>query len=176
MGQGPLGQGRFGLNPMIRLFDRTLEAIACALLVALLITVLLGVVTRAADAPLSWTDEGARFLMVWLACFGWMVAGRRRAHVRIRFFQGLLPPGPFRLTERVIQGAMVVLGGAIAWYGVALVQRNADMDATSLPLSMAWIYAPLVPAGLVMALQALSQVIHPFYPPVFYPPVADRLE
>ncbi len=157
---------------MLRLFDRALEAIACALLIALLITVLLGVVTRAADAPLSWTDEGARFLMVWLASFGWMIAGRRRAHVRIRFFQGLLPPALFGLTERVIQIAVAVLGCAIAWYAVTLVQRNLDMDATSLPLSMAWIYAPLIPAGLVMALQALAQAIRP----VPAASVADRME
>jgi TRAP-type C4-dicarboxylate transport system permease small subunit len=159
MGRGPLGQGRRGLTGVLRLFDRALEGVACALLVALLTTVLLGVVTRAADAPLSWTDEGARFLMVWLACFGWMIAGRRRAHVRIRFFQGLLPAVAFRATEWVIQAAMVLLGGTVAWFAISLVERNADLDATSLPISMAWLYVPLVPAGLMMALQAVSQMV-----------------
>lgn len=142
---------------MIRLLDRTLEAVACALLVALLVVVLLGVVTRAANAPLIWTDEGARFLMVWLASFGWMVAGRKRAHVRIRFFQDLLPPVLHAGAERVIQLALVVFGAAIAWFGVGLVRRNLGLDATSLPLSMAWLYAPLVPAGIVMALQGAGQ-------------------
>ncbi len=144
---------------MMRLLDRTLEAIACALLVALLVVVLLGVLTRAANAPLIWTDEGARFLMVWLASFGWMVAGRRRAHVRIRYFQDLLPRVLHAGAERVIQLALVVFGAAVAWFGVGLVRRNLGLDATSLPLSMAWLYAPLVPAGIVMAVQGAGQAV-----------------
>ncbi len=146
---------------MIRLADFLLNVCACLLLTALLITVLLGVVTRAADAPLIWTDEGARFLMVWLACFGWMIAGRRRGHVRIGFFQGKLPLPARIAVERAIQFAMAVLGLAIAWFGVGLVRRNAGLEATSLPLSMAWFYAPIVCAGAVMALQALSQMVRP---------------
>ena len=141
------------------LLDRLLELCACLLLVALLVTVLLGVVTRAADDPLIWTDEGARFLMVWLASFGWMVAGRRRAHVRIRYFQGLLPASLHAATERVIQLALAVFGCAVAFFGVGLIWRNLGLEATSLPVSMAWLYAPLVPAGLVMAGQALVQAV-----------------
>ena len=146
---------------MLRWLDRILAAFGALILITLLLTVLAGVVTRAMDDPLSWTDEGARFLMIWLACTGWMIATRKRAHVRIRFFQNLLPNGVWGIEERVIQFALAVLGGIIAWFAVILVQRNADLDATSLPISMAWMYVPLIPAGVLMALQALSQVITP---------------
>ncbi len=161
MGQGPVGQDRISLNVMMRLFDRALELAACALLLVLLVTVLSGVVSRAYGEPLIWTDEGARFVMVWLASFGWMIAGRRRGHVRIRYFQALLPPGAFQATERVIQVALAVFGCAIAWFGVFLVRRNVGLEATSLPISMAWLYIPLVPAGLLMAVQAAIQALEP---------------
>ena len=162
---------------MIRVLDRTVEAIACALLVALLLTVLAGVVTRAADAPLIWTDEGARFLMVWLACFGAIVAGRRRAHVRIRFFQGLLAPAAFRAVEILIQLGVVGLGAAIAVFAVALVRRNAGLEATSLPIAMAWLYVPLLPLGAAIALQGLGQVFEAARrTPVLSPAAAPRVE
>ena len=79
-----MGSGGVGLIAMLRRFDRGLELFGVLLLASLLVTVLLGVITRAADAPLIWTDEGARFLMVWLACTGWMIAGRRRRNARNR--------------------------------------------------------------------------------------------
>jgi TRAP-type C4-dicarboxylate transport system permease small subunit len=139
--------------------DGVLAVLACATLLALLVTVLLGVVTRAANQPLIWTDEGARFLMVWLASFGWMLAGRRRAHVRIRYFLGLLPVSAQRGAELVIQLALAMFGCCVAFFGLALVRRNAGLEATSLPISMAWLYAPLVPAGLMMALQALTEAL-----------------
>ena len=161
MGQGPVGAGLGSLIALPRLFDRALAVFGAALLVCLMTDVLLGVITRALGDPLDWTDEGARFLMVWLASTGWMIATRKRAHVRIRFFQNLLPVRLWGLVERVIQASLVLLGGVIAWFAVGLVGRNADLDATSLPISMAWIYVPLIPAGALMAAQALGQVFRP---------------
>ena len=146
---------------MLAVFDRALELFGAALLTCLMATELAGVVTRAIDDPLAWTDEGARFLMVWLATTGWMLASRKRAHVRIRFFQNLLPDAVWRAVERVIQAALVLVGLVIAWFAITLVQRNADLDATSLPISMAWLYVPMIPAGLLMAVQAMGQLVRP---------------
>ena len=70
---------------------RAAAIVACALVAALLVCVALGVVTRGLGDPLIWTDELSRFLMVWLAVFGWILASRKRIHVRIRYFQDLLP-------------------------------------------------------------------------------------
>src|SRR3954447_25837349 len=139
--------------------DRTIEALACVILTALLATVALGVVTRAMGEPLIWTDEISRFLMVWLAVFGWILASRRRTHVRIRFFQDLLPPRAWKAAEMVIQLALLIFGVAIAVYSVGLTRRNFDLEATTVPISFAWMYAPMVLAGIVTAGQALSEVI-----------------
>jgi len=67
-------------------FDKAAAFVGCGLVIALLVCVALGVVTRALGEPLIWTDELSRFLMVWLAVFGWVLASRKRIHVRIRFF------------------------------------------------------------------------------------------
>ena len=141
------------------MLDRTLQALAYLVVLALLLTVSAGVVTRTAGWPLIWTDEAARFLMVWLAALGWMLACRARAHVRIRFFQDKLPPRAGRVLEVAIQLALVLFGVVVAYQSVGLVQRNAELQATTIELSMAWMYAPLVPAGLLMAAQAVSELL-----------------
>jgi TRAP-type transport system small permease protein len=144
---------------MVRALDRLTAGIGCALVLALLACVALGVVTRALGAPLAWTDEGSRFLMVWLAVFGWVLASRKRIHVRIRYFQGLLPRAWHDGVEVVIQLALVVFGVLVAGYAVVLVVRNADLDATSLPISIAWMYVPMVLAGAVAAVQAIVELV-----------------
>lgn len=144
---------------LLLVFDRTLQALGGILLAALLLVVTLGVVTRAWDDPLIWTDELARFLMVWLAMVGWVLSSRSRGHVRIRFFQDMLPRRTRRGAECAIQAAMAILGGIVAWYGVDLVRRNASLEATSMPVSMAWMYLPLVPTGVVTTLQALGEIV-----------------
>jgi len=147
------------LRTLASCFDRAAAVVACALVVALLVCVALGVLTRALRDPFIWTDELSRFLMVWLAVFGWILATRKRIHVRIRFLQDRLPPSLHRIVEIAIQAAMTLFGALVAAYAVGLVGKNHDLEATSLPISMSWLYAPLVLGGAVTALQGLFELI-----------------
>ena len=135
-----------------------LQAAAGFLVVVLLLTVTAGIVFRGAGHPLSWTDEASGYLMVWLACFGWMIATRRNAHIRIRYFQDKLPRQPWRWTEGVIQIGMAILGGVIAWNSIHLIKTNSDIEAMALPVSTAWMYVPMLPAGLMTLVQALADL------------------
>jgi TRAP-type transport system small permease protein len=146
------------LRSFVRGFDKAAAFVACVLVTALLVCVALGVVTRALGEPFIWTDELSRFLMVWLAVFGWMLAMRKRIHVRIRYFQHRLPVPAQRFVEVAIQAAMALFGALVAVYGSGLIARNHDLEATTLPISMAWLYAPLVLGGAVTACQALVEL------------------
>ncbi|PSC06635.1 hypothetical protein SLNSH_02155 [Alsobacter soli] len=139
-------------------FDRAVAAIAALLLVVLLGVVTLGIVTRAIGRPFSWTDEISGYLMVWVSCLGWILATRHNAHIRIRYFQDKLPKAAWRGTETAIQAALAVAGLVVGWESVLLVQKNYDIEAVSIPVSTAWIYAPLVPAGFVTAAQAIGDL------------------
>ena len=147
------------MQRVLMVFDRAVGATACFILLALLLCVTLGVVTRAAGDPLIWTDEVSRFLMIWLAVFGWILASRRRSHVRIRFFQDLLPKQAWKVAEIAIQLALFVFGAGIMFYSIGLVIRNFDLEATTVPISFAWMYAPMILAGAVMAAQAAAEMV-----------------
>lgn len=140
---------------MIAVLDRALLTAAAAFVVGLLATVTAGVVSRALNQPLAWTDEAAGYLMVWTACLGWMVATRRGAHIRIRYVLDRLPRPLHLGTEAAIQAGLLVLGAMVAFHGVDLVRRNADIEAVALPIAAACLYVPLLPAGALTALQAL---------------------
>ena len=149
--------------PMLRAlagaFDKVAALVCCALLSALLGCVSLGVLTRTLGEPLIWTDELSRFLMVWLAVFGWVAASRKRIHVRIRFFQDLLPKRGHKATELAIQSVMTLFGVLITGYSVGLIGKNHDLQATSMPISMSWMYVPMLLAGAITTLQGASEVL-----------------
>ena len=140
-------------------FDRGLALLALVLLVALLGIVTLGVVTRAMNDPLIWTDEVSRFVMVWLSCVGWLMASRHGAHIRIRFFVDKLPRLPTGLVEGVLQGAVALFGGLVARYGWTLVLRNMELEATTVPVPMAVLYVPVAIAGAMTCLQGLGELV-----------------
>jgi TRAP-type transport system small permease protein len=147
------------LRLFVGAFDKAAALFSCVLVVALLGCVLCGVITRALGDPLIWTDELSRFLMVWLAVFGWILASRKRIQVRIRFLQDLLPPRLHRSVELAIQLAVTLFGALVFWYSFGLVAKNLDLEATSLPLSMAVMYAPMVLAGLVTTVQGMRELL-----------------
>ncbi len=139
-------------------FDRLLNGLAATLVLALLATVTAGIISRGVNHPFSWTDELSGFLMVWLACCGWMIATRRNAHIRIRFFHDLLPRRAHRGMELALQLATALFGAVVAWNSIHLIGTNSDVEATTLPIATAWIYAPLLPAGLLTLLQAVVDI------------------
>jgi TRAP-type C4-dicarboxylate transport system permease small subunit len=142
---------------LTRLCDTLLAACAALLILAMLGAVALGVVTRLVGEPLIWTDELARYLMVWTAFAGAMIAARRRAHIRIGLVLNLLPDAARRVAEALIQAGVAVFGALVAWYGADLVMRNLDIEATSMPITASLLYIPAVLFGLAIAAQALAQ-------------------
>lgn len=144
--------------PVIALLDRCLQAFTGFLVAVLLGVVTAGIIFRAFNEPLSWTDEVCGFLMVWLACLGWMIATRHNSHIRIRLLLDKLPGTAWRGTEVIIQVAVALIGIVVAWKSVHLIQVNSDIEAMSLPISVAWMYAPLLPAGLLTAGQAVADM------------------
>ncbi len=147
------------LNRMTFWIDRVLAVISGGLVIALLGAVTTGIVSRAAGRPQVWTDEAASYLMVWLAMFGWMVATRRSAHIRIRFFNNMLPGLPRRMLETGFLLAAAGVGIIIAVQGMHLVAASSDVDAITLPVTTAWLYLPVIPAGLLTASQAFGDLL-----------------
>lgn len=139
--------------------DAILFASAAATMAALLGVVVAGVVSRAFGDPVIWSDELARYLMVWLACLGLMLASRRRSHIRIAVLIDRLPRNAARFLEVAIQAAVAGFGFAIAGLGVGLVERNLDIDAISMPIPQALLYALLPVAGTAIGLQGLAEAI-----------------
>ena len=72
------------LRALAGAFDKVSLFVCCALVTALLGCVSLGALTRGLGEPLIWTDELSRFLMVWLAVFGWIVASRKLGGAVVR--------------------------------------------------------------------------------------------
>jgi TRAP-type C4-dicarboxylate transport system permease small subunit len=147
------------MSRLAAVIDRATEIIAVAVTLALLTVVVLGISFRLANDPLVWTDELARYLMVWLALLGWTIATRRRAHIRITILIDRLPRGLRILTEVAIQLAMMTFGALLAWHSVELIERAWDVEAVSLPMPSALLYILVPLAGLAVVAQAITDIV-----------------
>ena len=144
---------------LVALADRLMQAVAVLAMLALLVCVVLGVVSRQLNAPLAWTDEMAQMFLVWAAVAGWMIALRHRSHIRITMLVDLLPPRTRRGAEIAIQLCVVAFGALLLRHGFGVIGRSWDVEAISLPISSAVIYLPLPALALALILQGAAQAI-----------------
>ncbi len=68
------------------LLRHPLEAVMCCVLVAIVAVTFSQVIFRyVLETPLSWSDEGARFLLMWLAMLSAAYAFKTRSHFALAF-------------------------------------------------------------------------------------------
>jgi TRAP-type transport system small permease protein len=138
--------------------DRMIRLVAVALLLALLTCVVTGVVSRLLNRPVVWSDEAAQYLLVWTGFIGWMIASRRRSHIRINVFIDKLPRSLRLIMEVLIQLAVIVLAILLIRWGWPLIGRNWDIEWVSLPLSTALLYLPVPFAAAILVGQAMVEI------------------
>jgi TRAP-type transport system small permease protein len=143
---------------MIALTDRLVRLAAVILLLALLASVVIGVVARQINQPVSWSDELAQNLLVWTGFTGWIIATRRRSHIRVNVFIDRLPRRLRLGAEVLIQLSVILFAVLLLRHGVPLVPRNWDIEWVSLPLSSGLLYVPIGFAALALIIQALAEI------------------
>lgn len=144
------------MRKAILLYYKMLCALVTAVTGALLVPVTLQVFSRYTDLipTLIWTEEAARFLLVWMIMLGATIAVRLRGHFDI----DLLPEPKTALGKAL---ARIFVDGVVAAFGVAFLWVSAvyAWDARTevseiTEMSMAYMYVafPISAAGWLLFL------------------------
>jgi TRAP-type C4-dicarboxylate transport system permease small subunit len=147
---------------MRTLYDRALAAlqvISALLLALMLLLVLVGVFYRYVfDDSLSWYDEFAGYLLVWLTMIGSVVGLARGKHIAFDTLVERFPPGSRRVVALFGVLCIVAFSLVILVAGGQLVREMEGETAISLPwVKMAWIYSIMpISGGLMLFISAVQ--------------------
>ena len=127
------------------ILDKALFGLCVAIMVMLVVDVSWQVFSRyALGSPSTFTDEAARFLMVWMTFLGGAYMFGCNGHLCVASIRDRLPPK--------IQGAVIVLtyvliavfAVAVMMYGSQrLITRTLSQPSPSLGIPMGWFYSIL---------------------------------
>ena len=101
-------------------------------------------------APLSYSEELARYMFIWSVAMGAALALRRGKHIGVEAFVQWLP---FRLRDQVkIVGSLLNLlfFGLLIWYGFVMVRATMDQLSPALLLPMGYVYLAIPASGIVL--------------------------
>lgn len=145
---------------LTRLATRAVDVLAIATFSGMFACVLGGVVFRYfLNDPLTWSDELARYLFVWCAFLGWVIAARRRSHLAIGSLAQRASPQGQAVLALVAAAAAIAFVVILVFYGTRITLRNADVDTTSLFFTMGAVYVIVPFAALAVGLHALADAL-----------------
>jgi TRAP-type C4-dicarboxylate transport system permease small subunit len=90
---------------------------------------------------LAWTEELAKFAMVWVACLVAPWAYRAHLNVSIQMFADALPAILRRITELMITLLVMVICGIFFLQSLEFWQTGLSINASSVPVKLAYFYS-----------------------------------
>lgn len=129
----------------------------------LVIDVVWGVFTRyIMGEQTKWTEELARFLLVWISLLGGAVAFGTKGHLGVDFFVGKFHPDARKLMAVTAHLMVLFFAGAIFVYGGIRVVSDAlamEQMTPALGWKMGHVYLALPVAGIFMLLFTLENLV-----------------
>jgi TRAP-type C4-dicarboxylate transport system permease small subunit len=142
---------------------RGLELLIIATMAILVVDVVWGVFSRyALGEQTKWTEELARFLLVWVALLGGALAFRSKAHLGVDYFVNRLHPDARRLTAVVADLVVLFFAAAVLLLGGASVVREAlalEQTTPALGWKMGYVYLALPISGFFVVLYTVDNLM-----------------
>ena len=148
-----------GASAPVRFLLGITDTVAAVLLAADLAVVIVTVTLRSLfNAPVEWSDDVARGLMVGSSFFGAASAVARGENVGVAFFVDRVPPDARRIIDAVVALLILVIASYVAWHAIELgTLTTGQTTGSGLPLELT--FYPMGAGAACMAAFALDQFL-----------------
>jgi TRAP-type C4-dicarboxylate transport system permease small subunit len=143
------------------LIEKVGTFVAAATLTVALVVMAAQVVARyVLSDSLMWSEEVARYALIWSSMIGAAVAYRHGAHVAVTDFVVRLPPLLQALTVRAVHFMILGFSALLAWQSWTLTLRSfARHEVTAaLQVDIAWVQLALAVGAALIAIVALEAI------------------
>lgn len=139
---------------LIKYFE---EITGSLLLIAVSLITLFNVLSRyVLSAPLSWAEETATYLFVWMAMIGASLALKTRQHFVIEFVLDRIPGKAGPPARIAVAGLVVLVTGIVMVNGAIYTSWGWNAVTPAMEISRALPYSAVAVGGALMFLRALG--------------------
>jgi TRAP-type C4-dicarboxylate transport system permease small subunit len=143
----------------VRRLGAVVESVAAVLLAAVVVIVLVQVFGRyILRMSLSWPEELARYVLVWLMFFGVAAAAATRSQIIVDTLVGLVSPAARRVLEGIGALAGLVAVGLLVWTSQPLFGPASRSTSPATGIPSFWIYLAIPVGGALLGVFALADL------------------
>ena len=156
----PVTSGKKTDSLWILLLLRIPEFICAIVLAMLIFFLVISVISRyGMDLGLTWGDELARLLFVWIVLLGFAIAVRHRSNVGVDWFVSKLSPQRRRSVAFVQDLLVLFFSLFFTWQAYVTVGFSIMQRLPALDITIAWLYGSALAAGILMVIYAFVNLI-----------------
>jgi len=143
-----------------RAHDNLEEILSVILVAALCVVVTLQVFCRLVlGQPLSWTEELAVILFVWITMIGSSLALKRGEHFAVELLHKRLSATDRRLAGMLLGALLIVFSLILLVEGWGMVMRNVRVITPAMEIPRSVPYAALPAGGLLMLVRSVQILV-----------------
>lgn len=139
--------------------DAVTRPVVFLAMAALIGVITLQIISRVFFSAVGWTEEVARFLLVWITFLAATLAYRRRRHIAVTFVVDALPPRIRQASLLLATLVVVAFMISLIVVGYRYMQVQSFQKSASLRLSMIWVYAVMPFCAALMAWTSLVDLV-----------------
>ncbi len=141
-------------------FNKFLDGVTVLCMGLILILVVAQVVLRYVfNSPLTWSEELAVYIMVWMTFIGSVICMRDNEHIEVTILVDYLPRGLRRAAILFSRLASVIFLLVVMYYGTELVLENRSVTSAANKLNMGLVYSILPICSLGMLYYVIRSIM-----------------
>ena len=157
-----MGRIRSGVRAIVMALD---HAIGWLLVVAVILNGAAVFMRYVMLDSISWSEEGIRYLAVWITFLGGVTAAWMDEHLDMDVFGDMGAPWFRKLHRSSLQGLAALFGAIVAWQGAIYCIKNGMQTAPATGMKMIWVYGAIPVGGLLLLIVSLVKIYDVFDPP-----------
>lgn len=153
------------LKSIERGIDVVIRRVAFVALAGMILTITLQIIFRVFFDALVWSEEVARYLLVWTTFLGAALAYQRGRHIAVTFLVEALPANGATGVRFVANLVAITFFAVVVFVGIRYMRMQSFQVSASLRIPMSIIYTVIPASALIMLYYAVIDTIEVFIRP-----------
>lgn len=149
-------EGVKNMTWLAKMISSITEKILFVLLTAMTLIVFTQVLFRyILQSPLYWSEEAARYIMIWIVFLGASIGIRKGSHLGFTWFVEKSGSKIKRICALIAHLGLLAFALNIIYYGTIITLQNLEQLSPGLQMPIAFVYACLPVGGILCVIQLL---------------------
>lgn len=148
-----------GIHKISDWLDKFGGAVCLIMLGAMVIITGLQIICRVFFTALSWSEEAARYLLVWSTFIGASCVYKHGGHISVTIVQNLLPQIGTKILQVLVHLLCGVFFALMIVFGVIYVGKQTGQLSPAMRIPMSYMYASIPAGGVLLFWHMLDAVL-----------------